>query len=127
MRHIAQQFRTRRFRAGGYTTFAAAIVIAIAVAVNLLAGALPESVTKQDLTQAQIYTLSDQTRRIVSALEKDVTLYQVAVTGSENDSIQALLRQQSDDRGAFLKSLKNHLVNFAEGIAASIVAGCLMK
>ena len=74
MRHIAQQFRTRRFRAGGYTTFAAAIVIAIAVAVNLLAGALPESVTKQDLTQAQIYTLSDQTRRIVSALEKDVTL-----------------------------------------------------
>ena len=40
---------------------------------------------------------------------------------------QALLRQQSDDRGAFLKSLKNHLVSFAEGIAASIVAGCLMK
>ena len=96
MRHIAQQFRTRRFRAGGYTTFAAAIVIAIAVAVNLLAGALPESVTKQDLTQAQIYTLSDQTRRIVSALEKDVTLYQVAVTGSENDSIQALLRRYAD-------------------------------
>ena len=37
------------------------------------------------------------------------------------------IRQQSDDRGAFLKSLKNHLVSFAEGIAASIVAGCLMK
>lgn len=96
MRHMAQQFRTRRFRAGGYTTFATAIVIAIAVAANLLAGALPESVTQQDMTQAQIYTLSDQTRRIVSAIEKDVTLYQVAVSGNENESVRAFLKRYAD-------------------------------
>ena len=96
MRRIAQQFRTRRFRAGGYTTFAAVIVVAIAVAVNLVAGALPQSLTQRDLTDSQIYTLSDQTRRIVSSLEKDVTLYQVAVTGQENESIRTLLNRYAD-------------------------------
>lgn len=58
---------------------------------------------------------------------QEIKRTETQMTPEEYSSIQALLRQQSDDRSAFLKSLKNHLVSFAEGIAASIVAGCLMK
>lgn len=58
---------------------------------------------------------------------QEIKRAETQMTPEEYSSIQALLCQQSDDRGAFLKSLKKHLVSFAEGIAASIVAGCLMK
>ena len=81
----------KRFRAGSYAAFAAVIVIAIAVAVNLMASALPASVTQLDLTSDALYTLSDQTRRIVSTLDKDVNLYLLAVSGNEDSGVTRLL------------------------------------
>ena len=81
----------RRFRAGSYAAFAAAIVVAIAVAANLLVGALSESVTQLDLTSQSLYTLGDQTRRIAASLDRDVTLYLLATSGSEDETISRLL------------------------------------
>ena len=40
-KRVADSFSTRSFRAGGYTVAAAAIVLAIAVMVNVFAAALP--------------------------------------------------------------------------------------
>lgn len=48
------------------------------------------------------------------------------MTPEEYISIQKVLSQRSN-REKFLKQLKTHLVNFTEGVAASIVAGRLMK
>ena len=53
----------KRFFAGSYSVFAAAVVIAIAVVVNLMAAALPADKTEIDLTSQAIFTLSDQTIR----------------------------------------------------------------
>ena len=47
-KRVADSFSTRSFRAGGYSVAAAAIVLAIAVMVNVFAAALPASVTKFD-------------------------------------------------------------------------------
>lgn len=49
------------------------------------------------------------------------------MTPDEYISIQKVLRQKNSGKEKFLKLLKAHLVNFAEGVAASVVAGCLMK
>lgn len=46
---------------------------------------------------------------------------------AEYASIQKVLNQKNGKQDDFLKLLKSHLVNFAEGIVASIVAGYLMK
>lgn len=81
----------RRFFAGSYSAFAAAVVIVIAVVVNLMAGALPADKTEIDLTSQAIFTLSDQTKRIVSGLDQDVTLYLLAQSGSEDDTVTRLL------------------------------------
>ena len=96
MRHLHHRFSTRRLRAGGYTAVATAIVIAIAVAVNLFVSALPESVIRRDFTQDGLYTLSEQTKRIVSDVEKEVTLYLVSIAGSEDAGIQTLLERYVD-------------------------------
>ena len=83
----------KRFFAGSYSVFAAAVVIAIAVAVNLMAGALPTDKTEIDLTSQAIFTLSDQTRRIVSGVDQEVKLYLLAQSGSENDTVVRLLER----------------------------------
>ena len=57
-KRVADSFSTRSFRAGGYSVAAAAIVLAIAVMVNVFAAALPASVTKFDTTANQLFTLS---------------------------------------------------------------------
>lgn len=48
------------------------------------------------------------------------------MTQDEYISIQKVLSQKSN-KEKFMKLLKTHLLNFTEGVAASIVAGCLMK
>ena len=50
MKERVRRMFGRRFRAGGYAVFAAAVVIAIAVMANLMAGALPSEKTKIDDT-----------------------------------------------------------------------------
>ena len=91
MNRLKQMFSARRFRAGGYATFAAAVVIAIAVLVNMVVGALPADVTQIDVTSQALYTLSDQSRQIVRALDRDVTLSLLAYTGQEDESVTKLL------------------------------------
>lgn len=86
----------RRFRAGGYSAFAAVLLIAIAVVANMLAGALPSDLTQLDLTASAIYSLSDQTKRIAASLDSDVTLYLLAASGGEDATISRLLERYGD-------------------------------
>lgn len=86
----------RRFAAGSYSAFAAAAVIAIAVVVNLIDSALPAGTTQIDLTGQSIYTLSDQTKRIMASLNSDVTLYLLAQSGREDEKVTRLLERYED-------------------------------
>ena len=85
-----------RFRAGSYSAFAAVMVIVIAIFANLMVNSLPTSTTQLDMTNASLYTLSDQTKRIVSSVDKDVDLYLLAVSGNEDDTILRLLNRYAD-------------------------------
>lgn len=85
-----------RFRAGSYSVAAAAVVIAIAIFLNLIVGSLPSTMTEIDMTANSIYALSDQTKRIAASLDKDVTLYIICNQGNEDDTIQRLLNRYAD-------------------------------
>lgn len=100
-RQLCASFQTRSFRIGGYSVAATAIVVAIAVAVNLLVGALPASMTQFDTTTNQLFTLSQQTKNMVSGLEQDVTIYWVVRSGYEQSYLEALLDQY--------KALSDHI------------------
>lgn len=86
-------FRSRSFRAGGYSMLVCALALAIAIVVNLVAGALPESITKQDVTKQKLFTLSTQSESLVSSLQQDVTVYWVVQAGQEDSNIEQLLNQ----------------------------------
>lgn len=85
-----------RFKAGSYSAFAAVIVIAIAVIVNMAVSALPTTVTQLDMTADSIYSLSDQTKAIVRSVDKDVNLYLLATQGSEDATVSRLLDRYAE-------------------------------
>lgn len=91
MKSFKKMFSARMFRAGSYSAFASVVVIAIAVTVNLLFSALPGSIKSVDVTEQSLYSLSDQTKRIVTALDKPVTMSLLSTTGQEDKTIKTLL------------------------------------
>lgn len=89
-------YKTRRSAAGSYSVLAVVIVLAIAVAVNLLVGALPSSVTERDMTPQQLYTLSGESEQRLAALERDVQIYWVVQSGSEDETLGQLLGRYAE-------------------------------
>lgn len=89
-------YKTRRSAAGSYSVLAVVIVLAIAVAVNLLVGALPSSVTERDMTPQQLYTLSGESEQRLAALENDVEIYWVVQSGSEDATLEQLLGRYAE-------------------------------
>ena len=90
-----------RFKAGSYSAFAAAVVIAIAVLANLAVQALPQTATQIDLTAQSLYTLSDQTRRIAyytadmgERSQRQHTLLSDVRTALEEDQFQVWFQPQ---------------------------------
>lgn len=84
-------FKTKAFRAGGYSTAAAAIIIIIAVLINLLASNISTAYTNIDTTDSGVYSISEQTKDMVSSLENDVTIYYIASPDSRMGYITKLL------------------------------------
>ena len=57
--------RAKALRAGGYSALLVAVLVAIAVVLNLIVGALPAGWTQFDLTATGLYSLSEQTKTLV--------------------------------------------------------------
>lgn len=81
----------RIFRSGLYSTAILAVVLVLAVLVNLLVRAIPSKYTEFDLSEAKMYTLGESSKNIAASLEQDVTIYYLCETGSEDAIITKLL------------------------------------
>ena len=79
------------FQGGAYSLAAAAILLAILIAVNVLASALPASMTRYDISASKLYSITSNTKVVVNALEEDVTIYWIVQSGAEDDVIETLL------------------------------------
>ena len=78
-------------RGGAYSLAVSAVVLAILVVVNILASALPTSLTKYDISASKLYSITSNTKVVVNALEEDVTIYWVVQSGAEDEIIENLL------------------------------------
>ena len=78
-------------RGGGYSLAVTAIVLAICVAVNVLAGLLPTSATRYDISAAKLYSVTSSTKAVLTGLTDDVTIYWIVQAGQEDSVIENLL------------------------------------
>lgn len=76
---------------GSYSLVVTAIVLAILIAVNILVSALPKTFTQLDISSAKLYSVTSNTKVVVNALEKDVTIYWIVQADEEDDIIENLL------------------------------------
>lgn len=72
------------------------LVVALAAAAVLGIGELPGAITRFDMTRQGYYSLSDETVELLSGLDEDVELVLLAVKGSEDITLQGLLRGYAD-------------------------------
>lgn len=79
------------FKGGSYSLMLTGIVLAILIAVNVLASVLPSAWTQLDISSAKLYSITSNTKAVVNALEKDVTIYWVVQADKEDDVIENLL------------------------------------
>lgn len=78
-------------RGGSYSLTLTALVLAILVVINVLVSALPSSWTNYDISSAKLYSITSNTKVVVNALEKDVTIYWITQSGEEDAVIENLL------------------------------------
>lgn len=92
-------FKQKIFQNGSYSIFISIAVVAILVVINLMAAALPSSIRNIDLSEQQMFSISDQTKKLLKGLDTDVTVYFVAQSGNEDSVITELLEQYEDLSG----------------------------
>ncbi|MCI8505525.1 MAG: GldG family protein [Lachnospiraceae bacterium] len=78
-------------KGGAYSLMLTGIVSAILIVINVLASVLPSTLTQLDISSARLYSITSNTKAVVNALEKDVTIYWVVQADEEDEVIENLL------------------------------------
>ncbi len=86
---------------GAYSSGLIVMGIAITVLINMVIGNLPENIKKVDVTSKKLYSLTDQTKDLVGALQEDVTVYVLANENSMDSLVVQTLERY--------KGLSSHL------------------
>ena len=96
LNNIQKQFGTRSSRVGSYSFFLTVIVLAILITVNFALSFLPDSYVQEDLAANQLYSISSQSKVMLSSLEEDITIYWIVASGEEDEFIEKLLHNYED-------------------------------
>lgn len=87
---ILDSLKSRKFRFGGYATLLAVAALAVVIGVNLVVDQIP---ARLDMTQERLYSLSDQTTKLLDGLTADVTITTIGRPGSEDKLVKAVLEK----------------------------------
>lgn len=83
-------------RHGSYSMAVTGIVIASVVVLNLVVQELPSKFREIDLSSQKLYTIGEQTEKMLKKLNKDVQIYFVAQDGTESSDIEKLLERYEE-------------------------------
>ena len=102
MKALKNLLHSRSFRSGGYSVLICGLTLAIVIALNFLAQALPRSLTRRDVTESKLYSLSQQSRELLQGLSQDVTVYWIVQSGQEDAGLQQLLESYQAESTHFV-------------------------
>ena len=87
------------------------IFIAIIVVLNLVLQEVPSKYREIDLSTQKLYSIGDQTKKVLKKLDKDVEIYYIAQSGSESSDIQKLLEKYEEGSDHIKVEQKDPAVN----------------
>ncbi|MBQ5355659.1 MAG: hypothetical protein IIU08_07295, partial [Clostridia bacterium] len=86
----------RALKIGSLTVTTTAVVIIIAVLVNLVVAELPSNLTKFDASVSGLYTLSEESAEVIRGIGEDVHFYILTERGNESMIVTQLLDRYRD-------------------------------
>jgi len=89
-------FKTAAFKKGTYSFVLSALALVICIVFNMILGSLPSTVTQIDVSGAQLFTISEQTKQICEGIEIPVGLYLITPDGTVDNNISNLLDRFGD-------------------------------
>lgn len=89
--NLKEAMSSRTYRVGGYSIIACAVVLVIAILVNVLVGAIPSRFTQFDLTSNGLFSVSSDSKEFLKALDEDLDIYWICQAGYEDETVRQLL------------------------------------
>ena len=108
---IKESMNKKYLKNGSYSVVISAVFIVIVVVINMIVGALPTKYSEFDLSSQKLYSIGDQTKSFLKDLNKDVTIYQVVQSGSEDETISKLLEKYEEESSHIRVEEKDPVVN----------------
>lgn len=90
------QISVKTMQFGAYSTGMIALVLVIAVFVNMAAAALPDRYTTLDVTSQKLYSLTDTTKNLLKDLSEDVTVYVLDSENAQDETLASTLESYED-------------------------------
>ena len=89
-------FKTRNFKAGSMSLAVCAVVVVIAVLVNMIVSTLPSKWTDLDISGTDLYTLGEYSKQIAREVDGDVTIYHLTTESEKDTTLSTLLARYAD-------------------------------
>ncbi len=93
MNNNNKKLNKKYLKLGSFSITMTAIVIAVVVILNLFVTEIPETYTKFDLSSLGLYTLGEESERVIEGVDEDVTFYLLAQRGNEDMTVSELLER----------------------------------
>ena len=91
MEKLKKLFGTIHTKRGAYSLGLTAVAVAVVIVINLVAGRLPESVRNIDISDNQIYEITDTSKKMLKKLDKKVEIKVLAEKSSTDERIKTFL------------------------------------
>ena len=101
----------KHIKNGSYTMVMSVIFIAVVIVINMIVSTIPSKYSEIDISSQKLYSIGDETKEMLKDLEKDVTIYQIAQSGSEDENISNLLKKYEDESKHIKVEQKDPVVN----------------
>ena len=101
----------KHIKNGSYTMVMSVIFIAVVIVINMFGSTIPSKYSEIDISSQKLYSIGDETKKMLKDLEKDVTIYQIAQSGSEDENIANLLKKYEDESKHIKVEQKDPVVN----------------
>lgn len=84
-------FTNKYFKKGTYSIGLTAVVLAVVIVINLIAGELPSNIKNIDISSTDIYSITDTTKNMLDALDKDIEIIILAQESNIDTRISRFL------------------------------------
>lgn len=111
IKNSVKNINKKYLKNGSYSMLITVIFIVIVVVINLIAGEIPSKYTQLDISEQKLYSIGEKTKSFLKDLKDDVTIYQIAQSGSEDETISNLLQKYADESKHVQVVQKDPVVN----------------